>query len=105
MAAPQSTLTHFDEKRVRVTFASIADAVISTDAHGQISFVNAVAEQLTGWPAAEATGQPLENVFQIVDELTRARIPNPARKVLQTGHIVRPANHTVLIARDGTERL
>lgn len=89
---------------LRVTLASIGDAVISTDADGNVVFMNPVAEALTGWPAAEAIGRPLPEVFHIVNEDTRRRAENPALRALREGTIVGLANSTVLVARDGTER-
>src|SRR5215213_8982849 len=87
----------------RVALTSIGDAVILSDAAGRVTFMNAVAEQLCGWPAAEAKGKPLNEVFHIVNERTRAIVESPVEKVLARGHIVGLANHTVLIARDGRE--
>jgi PAS domain S-box-containing protein len=87
----------------RVTLSSIGDAVITTDRSAVISFMNPVAERLTGWTAAEAVGQPLANVFQIVNEQTRAPVDNPCESVLRSGAIVGLANHTSLIARDGSQ--
>ena len=89
---------------LRITLASIGDAVISTDAEGRVTFLNGVAEALTGWPQAEAAGRPLPDVFHIVNEQTRQPVENPALRALREGTIVGLANHTVLIARDGTER-
>ena len=89
---------------LRITLASIGDAVISTDAEGRVTFMNGVAEALTGWPQAEALGRPLPEVFHIVNERTRQPVENPALRALREGTIVGLANHTVLIARDGTER-
>jgi PAS domain S-box-containing protein len=89
---------------LRITLASIVDAVISTDAEGRITFVNGVAETLTGWSQADAMGRPLPEVFNIVNERTRQPVANPALRALQEGTIVGLANHTLLIARDGTER-
>ena len=63
---------------LRVTLASIGDAVITTDADGRIDYLNAVAESLTGWSLQEAVGQPLESVFRIVNEQTRQPVENPA---------------------------
>lgn len=88
----------------RTTLASIGDAVIATDTEGRVTFLNPVAEQLTGWPLADARGVPLTEVFRIVNETTRAPVENPALRALQTGIIVGLANHTILIARDGVER-
>jgi PAS domain S-box-containing protein len=84
-----------------VTLASIGDAVITTDVEGRVTFLNAVAQILTGWPSQEAVGKPLTEVFQIVNETTREKVENPVRKVLETGRIVGLANHTALIVRDG----
>jgi PAS domain S-box-containing protein len=89
---------------LRITLASIGDGVISADAMGRVTFMNGVAEELTGWPHAEAIGRPLSDVFHIVNERTRQPVENPALRALEQGAIVRLANHTILIARDGTER-
>ena len=98
------------EKRVRksrellrVTLASIGDAVITTDTEGRVTYLNAVAEALTGWTNEEAAGQPLESTFKIVNETSRETVENPAAKALREGTIVGLANHTILIAKDGTE--
>jgi PAS domain S-box-containing protein len=91
-------------ERLRTTLASIGDAVITTDTEGRITNLNAVAESLTGWTKAEATGQPLDAVFRIVNEETREKVQNPAARALKQGIVVGLANHTALIARDGTER-
>ncbi len=87
-----------------VTLASIGDAVITTDVDGRVTFLNPVAEVMTGWTQDEARGQPLPNVFRIVNEDTRQTAENPIEKVLASGRVVGLANHTALIARDGTER-
>lgn len=89
---------------LRITLASIGDGVIATDPEGCVTFMNAVAEQQTGWSADEARGKPIVDVFHIINEQTRAIVENPCDKVLRTGKIVGLANHTLLIARDGTER-
>ncbi len=91
-------------ERLRVTLASIGDAVITTDTKGRVAFLNGAAESLTGWSQSEAAGQPLETIFHIVNETTREPVENPATKALREGVIVGLANHTVLIAKDGTER-
>lgn len=93
-----------ERERLRITLASIGDAVISTDAEGRVDFLNGVAETLTGWSQAAAKGQLLQDVFRIVNEHTRQIVDNPAIRALKEGAIVGLANHTVLIARDGTER-
>ncbi len=89
---------------LRITLSSIGDGVICTDAEGRVTFLNGVAEALTGWSRAEAMGRPLSEVFHIVNERTREPVENPALRALREGRIVGLANHTVLIARDGTER-
>jgi PAS domain S-box-containing protein len=89
---------------LRITLASIGDAVISTDAEGRVTFMNGVAESLTGWMQSEAAGRPLAEVFQIVNEGSREPGANPALRALREGTVVGLANHTILIARDGTER-
>ena len=86
-----------------MTLKSIGDAVISTDISGNVLFMNPTAERLTGWVQAEAAGQPLPIVFHIVNALTREPCNNPVRKVLEQGEIAGLANHTMLIAKDGTE--
>ncbi len=91
------------ERRYATTLASIGDAVVATDAGGRVTFLNPVAERLTGWPLAEAAGRPLTDVFRIVNEHTRLTVENPVEKVLATGRIVGLANSTVLLARDGRE--
>lgn len=93
------------EQRLRLlseqTLAGIGDAVITTDLEGQITFMNAVAQQLTGWSFGEAKGKPLETVFRIVNESTGAAVESPVQKALREGITQGLANHTELIARDG----
>jgi PAS domain S-box-containing protein len=92
-----------NSQHLSITLDSIGDAVISTDAEGRITLMNPVAENLTGWPLAEALGQFLEQVFVIVNEYTHQAVENPAVKVLRENAVVGLANHTVLISRDGSE--
>lgn len=87
-----------------VALGCIGDAVIVTDALGRVTFMNPMAEALTGWPARGAAGQPLANVFRIVNEQTRRPPADPVARVLAAGPAVGLANHTILVARDGTER-
>ena len=94
-----------EKERLAVTLRSIGDAVIATDSRGRIILMNKVAERLTGWQQEEALGELLENVFIIVNENTRERCDNPVAKVLETGGIVGLANNTVLISKNGTERV
>jgi PAS domain S-box-containing protein len=85
----------------RVTLRSIGDAVITTDTVGQITYINEVAEALTGWSHEEALGQRLEKVFHIVNEATGDEVENPATRALREGVVVGLANHTLLIKKDG----
>ena len=87
----------------RITLRSIGDAVITTDNEAHITYINSVAETLTGWSHQEALGQPLERVFQIINEVTLQPVENPAVRALRDGLVVGLANHTVLIKKDGTE--
>jgi PAS domain S-box-containing protein len=86
-----------------VTLGSIGDAVITTDMRAKVTYLNPVAEELTGWTSAEARGAPLEQVFRIVNEYTGQEVENPIGKVLREGTIVGLANHTALLARDGRQ--
>ncbi len=92
------------QEQYGVTLMSIGDGVITTDAEGRVELVNPVAEDLTGWRQQEARGRPLEEVFLIVNEETRRPVENPVRRVVREGAIVGLANHTLLIARDGSQR-
>lgn len=92
------------EQWLSTTIKSIGDAVIATDEKGHIRFMNEVAEGLTGWPGSEAASRPLTEVFVIINETSRLTVENPAERVLREGKTVGLANHTILIARDGTER-
>ena len=82
---------------------SIRDAVIATDTKGNISFLNPVAESLTGWKQEEAIEQPIEKVFNIINEETRKPVENPVSRVLPEGVVVGLANFTLLISKDGKE--
>jgi PAS domain S-box-containing protein len=93
-----------DRERLRVTLSSIGDAVITTDADGRVTMLNAIAEQMTGWKMGEAVGRLLPEVFHILNEYSRQVVENPVAKVFASGRIVGLANHTVLIAKDGTEK-
>jgi PAS domain S-box-containing protein len=98
-----SDILRTSEEWYRVTLGSIGDAVIATDAQGRVTFMNARAEELTGWMQNEANGRPLGDIFHIVNELTRAKVDSPVDKVLEHGHVVGLANHTILRSRRGTE--
>src|SRR5262249_30779581 len=87
---------------LRVTLSSIGDGVIATDAEGRVTFISPVAQALTGWPEHEARGRPLDDVFHIVSAVTGGPAETPAHRVIREGVTVGLANHTVLVARDGT---
>ena len=89
------------EEWSRVTLSSIGDAVIATDKNGSVTYVNQIAEDLTGVKLKEAKGQPIHQVFPIFNEHTRKPVDNPVAKVLESGRIMGLANHTVLQRRDG----
>lgn len=89
---------------LRITLSSISDAVITTDIKGLVTFLNPVAQVLTGWTQADAVGLPLEKIFKIVNEETRHTVENPATRALREGKVVGLANHTLLITNDGTEK-
>lgn len=95
-----------DQQResLRVTLASIGDAVITTDTNSRITYLNAVAETLTGWTQRDAAGLPLDTIFRIVNEETRSTVENPVTRALREGLVVGLANHTVLITKNGAER-
>jgi PAS domain S-box-containing protein len=86
------------------TLESIGDAVIATDVKGHVAFMNPVAERLTGWRRAEAQGRACTDIFNIINENSRRTVQSPVSRVLADGAVVGLANHTLLIASDGTER-
>jgi PAS domain S-box-containing protein len=88
---------------LEVTLASIGDGVIVTDAKGRATFLNAVAEGLTGWSLQEGRGLALTDIFPIVNEYTRRPVEDPVAKVLESGKVQGLANHTILLAKDGRE--
>ena len=88
---------------LRVTMQSIGDSVITTNMRGEVTWLNPVAERMTGWTTPEAQGRPLSQVFHIVNEETRLITENPVATCLKQGKIVGLANHTLLISRDGME--
>jgi PAS domain S-box-containing protein len=87
-----------------VTLSSIGDAVITTDTEAKVTFLNPMAEMMTGWKTSEACGQPLEKIFNIINEDSRKPAKSPVEIVLRDGIVVGLANHTALIGKDGTER-
>jgi PAS domain S-box-containing protein len=100
----QSSEALYEQRRwLQVTLSSIGDAVITTDREGNVTFLNPVAQSLTGWSQEEAAGVALDKVFKIVNEKTRQTVENPATRALRDGLVVGLANHTLLIAKDGKE--
>jgi PAS domain S-box-containing protein len=91
------------ERRYATTLSSIGDAVIATDRLARVTFMNPVAVSLTGWSQDEALGLPVSETFHIVNEETREAVEDPAARALRDGITVEPANHTVLIAKNGRE--
>ena len=90
-----------NEEKLKITLNSIGDGVIATDTEALITMMNPEAEQLTGWNFSEAQGRPLNEVFKIINVKTLKPAENPAQKVLETGHVIGLANHTMLLAKDG----
>ncbi|MCW5620191.1 MAG: CHASE3 domain-containing protein [Burkholderiales bacterium] len=97
-------LARAGEARLLVTLQSCGDGLIVTDEEGKVTMLNPVAQALTGWREEQARGLPLEQIFRIVNEFSRAEVESPVGRVLREGKVVGLANHTVLIARDGSER-
>jgi diguanylate cyclase (GGDEF)-like protein/PAS domain S-box-containing protein len=94
----------FEEReRAQITLNSIGDAVVSTDVSGQITYLNGVAEELTGWSQKEALGRPLDEVFRIIDGVTRQPVKDPMMLAIRSNDTVMLAPNCVLVARDGRE--
>jgi PAS domain S-box-containing protein len=91
------------EARLGVTLNSIGDGVIATDAEGHVTLLNPLAERLTGWTRTEAAGRPVDEIFHIISQETRHPATIPVKETLARGTIQGLANHTILIARDGSE--
>jgi PAS domain S-box-containing protein len=91
------------EEKLAVTLNSIGDAVIATDVEARVTHLNPIAEELCGWTQAEALGRPVDEIFNIVNKDTRNPATIPIMATLANGTIQGLANHTVLIARDGSE--
>ncbi len=92
------------EDEIRATLYGIGDGVIATDASGHVKRMNPVAETLTGWSESDALDKPLLQIFRIINEETRQPVDNPVNRVIREGLVVGLANHTLLVASDGTER-
>src|SRR6266478_5920314 len=91
------------EKRFSTTLSSIGDAVIATDMKGAVSFMNPVAQSLTGWSLEDARGKSMDLVFDIVNKETRRPVENPVKKVFREGKVVGLADHTILLSKSGKE--
>lgn len=91
------------EQWFKTTLNSIGDGVITTDMKGLVTFLNPVAESLTGWNSSEAIGKEIHQVFHIINETTRNLVASPVKTVIETGQIVGLANHTLLISKNGHE--
>ncbi|MHC1781307.1 MAG: diguanylate cyclase [Anaerolineaceae bacterium] len=87
----------------RTILYGIGDGVIATNQEGQVTHFNPVAEEMTGWKEGEALGRPLEDVFRLIDERTRAPLENPVRQVLRNEKVNGLGNHSLLISREGRE--
>jgi PAS domain S-box-containing protein len=96
---------YIERERLRVTLSSIADGVIAIDNEGRITFLNEIAQRLTGWSPQEALSQPIGDVFSIIDEATRAAIDNPVLRAMRTGQNVATQQSVLLLTRDGSELL
>lgn len=92
-----------EKERAQVTLDSIGDAVISTDACGGVTYLNAAAERLTGWSGTEAVGRPLLQVFNVVDATTRVSIDDPGASAMRRGQAVARSTNWLLLGRDGSE--
>ena len=103
-ARKQAEMALRDEKEaLRVTLNAIGDAVVVTDRAGMVNFMNGVAEELTGWSMAEASGRPIEEVMDLRDAVSRSRVTNPIRFALREDRAVGMAINSVLVRRDGAE--
>ncbi|MFL6199429.1 MAG: diguanylate cyclase domain-containing protein, partial [Thermoanaerobaculia bacterium] len=94
---------HSEKERALVTLASIGDGVIRADPGGRIDYLNPVAERLTGWSSERALGQPVSEVFRIVDEVTRQPLLDPLDRCLAEGKVVESPGHALLLSDDGKE--
>jgi len=92
-----------EKERAQVTLNSIGDAVMSCDVASRVTYLNKVAQQLTGWTGERASGRPVEDVFHILDTTTRAPIPNPMALAIRENRTVLLAPNTVLLREDGVE--
>jgi diguanylate cyclase (GGDEF)-like protein/PAS domain S-box-containing protein len=92
-----------EKERAQVTLNCIGDAVICTDISGNITFLNVVAEKMTGWPRQEAAGRPMAEVFRILDATSRKTTPNPMETAVGQNRTVHLPSNCSLIPHDGFE--
>jgi diguanylate cyclase (GGDEF)-like protein/PAS domain S-box-containing protein len=86
-----------------VTLSSVGDAVITTDTQGHVTFLNPIAESMTGWQSTDAFGEPIDEIFRIVNESTQRILSNPIKAVLKSGKNTRLPTHTALIDKNGAQ--
>jgi len=94
---------YIEKERALVTLNSIGDAVLCTDVAGKVTYMNLVAETMTGWPRSEAIGKPLREVFRIIDGATRAAARDPLEMAVEQNRTVGLTVNCVLVRRDGFE--
>ena len=99
----KSNTLELEKELFSTTLKSIGDGVISTDQHGKIVLLNTVSEELTGWKQETVAGKPFEEVFKIINEITREKSANPVIKALQLKKVISLENHTLLITKSGAE--
>ncbi len=86
---------------MRVTLRSIGDAVITTDGHGVVTWLNPVAEAMTGWGLQEAIGRPMKQIYNILNEMTQLPAEDPVETALNELRVVALAPGTILVSRTG----
>lgn len=94
-----------EKELLAVTLRSIGDGVITTDTQGKITFLNKVAEKLTGWSDEEARGKQSREVFHVINEKSGKRCPSPVQKVMELARIIDLTDHSALIAKDGSRKM
>jgi diguanylate cyclase (GGDEF)-like protein/PAS domain S-box-containing protein len=92
-----------EKERAEVTLNCIGDAVVCTDTTGNITFLNLVAEKMTGWARHEATGRTMADVCQILDVTSRETIPNPMEMAVGENRTIHLPPNCILVRRDGFE--
>jgi PAS domain S-box-containing protein len=101
--AEKTRLLQESRESYRTTLTSLGDAVVATDAAGNVSFLNPVAEKLTGWDHQAASGRPLREVLRIIDERTRTELEDPIALVSRTQPVVNVSSHVALLSRSAQE--